>query len=149
MRTNRNSDANQRLAREQVTTTSEVRGKMEGMYCYQYLRLRSPGRNWKHMAWLAEATRDTSETTLLPLTSQSREKERKALSSPSSHPPICWEFPSLANPARNCANTRVWEGMKPIRVCSSQYSAEKGRVRNGSEGKQVQDLQKYQLCSGI
>lgn len=143
-----NSDANQRLAWEQVTTTSRLKEK--GREC-----IATSFQGWSYleeaenrMAWLAEATKETlPETTPLLQLSKAERKRGK---------PWLLLLPTLQSFASSShlltqpetADTRAWEGMKPTRVSCSQYSAEKGRVRNGSEGKQAQDQQKYQLCSG-
>ena len=97
-----NSDANQRLAWEQVTTTSRLKEK--GREC-----IATSIQGWSYreeaesrMAWLAEATKETLPETTPLLQLSKADKEGKALASPTSYPPISCQFLSLANPARNC-----------------------------------------------
>ena len=80
-------------------------GKNEGVYCYQYLRLSLPGRSSKHMAWLPEATRDTSEATLLLQLPKAERKKGKpclllppTLQSPASSPHLLIQPETVLTP---------------------------------------------------
>lgn len=99
-----NSDANQRLAWEQVTTTSELREK-RGSVLLPVPKAELTWKKLKAYGLTARSNKRHFRSHATPPTSQSREKEGKALSSPSSHPPVSCQLPSLANPARNCADT--------------------------------------------
>lgn len=116
-------------------------GKTEGMYCYRYLRLRLPGRSSKHMAWLAEATRDASETTLLlQLPKAERKKGKPCLllpptfQSPASSPHLLIQPETVLTPEprkewspegyapHNTQQRREGWGMEDLRANSSRIS---------------------------
>ena len=111
------------------------------MYCYRYLRLRLPGRSSKHMAWLAEATRDASETTLLlQLPKAERKKGKPCLllpptfQSPASSPHLLIQPETVLTPEprkewspegsapHNTQQRREGWGMEDLRANSSRIS---------------------------
>lgn len=145
-----NGETNQRLAWEQkATTLYRVEGEKERKHFATSIQ------GWSYleeaenkMVWRAEETKEMlPETTPLLQLPQAERKRGKhwLLLLPALQPPASSSH-LLIQP--ETADTRAWEGMKPARISSSQYTAQTGSVRNGSDGKPAQDQQKHQFCSG-